>query len=327
MREYNVSPFEGLKRLDDGGCEYWSAKELMRYAGYYRWVGFKRLIQRVAQRSGLDSSHHFVLVKEARSSDYHLSRHACHLLFMNGDTNKKQIVQAQIYFSTRTKEAELNQSKVTGIEFKEEMQKFLDGGIQRLEKKIDALTMSINPTLHLEVSGLSRSIADLERELESRLQQVELNLKSVENAVSCFDKPKAEPDEETRLILPRVLQKTGGMCPCCGKHQIMNVLEGRLILKNGRTYAEYDHFHSKERSDIKNFWLICQPCNVFLHKPGSDRRTESCRKKFDAFQVWVDDLRAQRIVDYSVVAVARRRREAQKVAQDSTLDLFGSSLS
>jgi hypothetical protein len=40
-----VSPFDGLRRIDEHGNEYWSARDLMPLLGYSKWENFKNVIE------------------------------------------------------------------------------------------------------------------------------------------------------------------------------------------------------------------------------------------------------------------------------------------
>jgi DNA-damage-inducible protein D len=38
--------FEGLRRTNDHGAEYWGARDLQRLLGYSQWRGFEQAIDR-----------------------------------------------------------------------------------------------------------------------------------------------------------------------------------------------------------------------------------------------------------------------------------------
>ncbi len=82
--------FEGLKRTNQHGAEYWSARDLQAMLGYSQWRRFEQAIERAitsCKQSGNDPSYHFAgagkMVELGSSStrelaDYHLSRFACY---------------------------------------------------------------------------------------------------------------------------------------------------------------------------------------------------------------------------------------------------------
>jgi DNA-damage-inducible protein D len=43
--QQSVSPFDGLRRIDENGNEYWSARDLMPLLGYLKWERFKNVIE------------------------------------------------------------------------------------------------------------------------------------------------------------------------------------------------------------------------------------------------------------------------------------------
>jgi DNA-damage-inducible protein D len=81
--------FEELKKVNQYGAEYWSARDLQPLLGYTQWRRFENAISRAktsCQQSSNDPDHHFVgagkmiiLGKggERQVPDYHLSRFAC----------------------------------------------------------------------------------------------------------------------------------------------------------------------------------------------------------------------------------------------------------
>ena len=54
--------FESLKKLNDHGIEYWSARDLPPCLGYTQWRRFENAIKKAMEsckQSGNDPSHHF----------------------------------------------------------------------------------------------------------------------------------------------------------------------------------------------------------------------------------------------------------------------------
>lgn len=111
--------FESIKKIDENGVEYWTARELMSVLGYETWRRFEDVIKRAEQacvNSRQFPQDHFASVGNMVSigsstvrevKDYKLSRYACYLIAQNGDSNKKEIALAQTYFATQTRKQEI----------------------------------------------------------------------------------------------------------------------------------------------------------------------------------------------------------------------------
>lgn len=116
--EKSRTPFDAIRR-EDGDGEYWMARELMPLLGYEQWRRFNDTINRAMTsmaNEGKDPRHHFSQVIQVvttgnlgpqRKLDFRMTRYACYLTAMNGDTSKREIAAAQAYFVTRAREAEL----------------------------------------------------------------------------------------------------------------------------------------------------------------------------------------------------------------------------
>ena len=84
--------FEDLKKINQHGIEYWSARSLQSLLGYAKWQRFENAIEKAigsCRQSGNDPKHHFtgagnpITTGKGRSQvvkDYHLSRFACYLI-------------------------------------------------------------------------------------------------------------------------------------------------------------------------------------------------------------------------------------------------------
>lgn len=109
------SPFDSIRRLRPDGLEYWSARELMPLLGYTKWQNFEKAVEQamiVAETAGLNVGANFTATGKVSGSrgpapkDYELSRYACYVTAMRGDSHKPEIADALTYFAVRTHEAE-----------------------------------------------------------------------------------------------------------------------------------------------------------------------------------------------------------------------------
>jgi DNA-damage-inducible protein D len=120
--------FERLKKINEHGAEYWSARELQPLLGYTQWRRFEQAVERAVvscKLSGNPPSHHFAgagkmidLGKGGQRDvdDYHLSRFACYLIAQNGDPRKPEIASAQKYFAVQTRRQELSEQMIADQE-------------------------------------------------------------------------------------------------------------------------------------------------------------------------------------------------------------------
>jgi DNA-damage-inducible protein D len=145
--------FEHLKKVNEHGAEFWSARDLQPLLGYSQWRRFEQAIERAitsCEQSGNSPDHHFAgagkMVGIGSSStrnidNYHLSRFACYLIAQNGDPRKPEIAQAQKYFAIQTRRQELSDQaaadqerlelrKQTSEEFKALSGAAQDAGVQ-----------------------------------------------------------------------------------------------------------------------------------------------------------------------------------------------------
>lgn len=111
--------FEGIKKVDEHGVEYWEARELMPLLGYPGWQKSEEVVGRAAQaciNSGEPVDNHFTqsvkmvdigsnTVRKVR--EWKLDRYACYLVAQNGDSKKQAIALAQTYFAVQTRKQEV----------------------------------------------------------------------------------------------------------------------------------------------------------------------------------------------------------------------------
>lgn len=109
------SPFDAIRRVTAEGREYWSARELMPLLGYEKWDRFADAIDRAkiaAHNSGYSVAENFPPTRKVSGSrgpaqaEYHLSRYACYLVAISGDSRKPEVAAALTYFTIRTRQAE-----------------------------------------------------------------------------------------------------------------------------------------------------------------------------------------------------------------------------
>ena len=120
--------FEDLKKTNQHGAEYWSARDLQPLLGYSQWRRFEQAIERAISscgQSGNNPDHHFASAGKPITGgkgavqvvqDYHLSRFAWYLIAQNGDPRKPEIARAQKYFAVQTRRQELSDQLAADLE-------------------------------------------------------------------------------------------------------------------------------------------------------------------------------------------------------------------
>lgn len=100
-------PFEAIRKSDEAGREYWSARNLGPLLDYKEWRNFYKVIAKAiisCEASGHPSADHFVETNKMvelgsgasrNLEDFHLSRYACYLVVQNGDPSKPVIAAGQ----------------------------------------------------------------------------------------------------------------------------------------------------------------------------------------------------------------------------------------
>ncbi len=111
--------FESIKRIDENGNEFWTARDLykvLEYTEYRNFLPAARKAWTACQQSGFNPYDHFVpfndMVKigsgaERQVDNIKMSRYACYLTVQNADPTKTIIAQAQTYFAAQTRRAEI----------------------------------------------------------------------------------------------------------------------------------------------------------------------------------------------------------------------------
>lgn len=133
MADKNLVPigsksFEDLKKINEYGAEYWSARDIQPLLGYSQWRRFEDAVKRAltsCKQSGNEPAYHFAGAGKPIEggkgaiqvvNDYHLSRFACYLIAQNGDPRKPEIANAQKYFAIQARKQEITEAIAADIE-------------------------------------------------------------------------------------------------------------------------------------------------------------------------------------------------------------------
>jgi len=119
----SLNVFEQIKKTDEHGNEFWSARDMAKVLEYSEYRHFKPVIDKTKEackNSGYAVSEHIEdildmieLGKGAKREieDVKLSRYACYLIVQNADPGKEVVALGQTYFAIQTRIQEIQQMK------------------------------------------------------------------------------------------------------------------------------------------------------------------------------------------------------------------------
>jgi len=138
------SLFERIRKIDNYGNEYWSARDLSKVLEYVEFRNFIPVINRAKEactNSGQPIYNHFVDMNEMitigkgaerQVDSMKLSRYACYLIVQNADPSKEVIALGQTYFAVQTRIAEIKQmDEYNRLSTEEEKRLFLRSELSR----------------------------------------------------------------------------------------------------------------------------------------------------------------------------------------------------
>lgn len=131
------STFEQIKKTNEIGQEYWSARGLFATLQYIKWDKFLNVIAKAkeaCENSGQSVQDHFSRVEKMVTigsgakrdiGDLHLSRYACYLIIQNADPSKEVVALGQTYFAVQTRKQELLEDVFEKLGSEEEKRLYL----------------------------------------------------------------------------------------------------------------------------------------------------------------------------------------------------------
>jgi len=133
-----TSIFEQIRKNDENGNEYWSARDFAKVLEYVEYRNFIPVINRAKEacrNSGQAVTDHFVDINEMvqigsgaerQIDSIKLSRYACYLIVQNADPSKEVIALGQTYFAIQTRLREIKQmEEYNALTTEEEKRLFL----------------------------------------------------------------------------------------------------------------------------------------------------------------------------------------------------------
>lgn len=137
IEEQQNSIFEQIKRIDENGVEYWSARDLSKALDYAEYRNFKKVISKakqICEKSNESIQYHIVEFNDMveigsgakRMLDsIKLSRYACYLIALKMDNSKTRKEEAQIYFEHKPVLIPENNDKIRVLTLEDETTNFL----------------------------------------------------------------------------------------------------------------------------------------------------------------------------------------------------------
>jgi DNA-damage-inducible protein D len=131
------SLFEEIKRTNEIGQEYWSAREFHKVLDYLKWDKFMNVVKRAKEacsNSGQEPSDHFPRVEKMVQigsgaqrdiGDINLTRYACYLIVQNANPSKEVVALGQTYFAFQTRKQEVLEDEFEKLATEEDKRLFL----------------------------------------------------------------------------------------------------------------------------------------------------------------------------------------------------------
>lgn len=177
VADLGKSPFDSIRRFREDGSEFWSARDLQGLLGYREWRKFQDAIERAKISAQIESDlvtgagnqiqDQFVpaakLIQHGKGGvreleDVHLSRFACYLVAMNGDSRKPEVAAAHRYFAIRTRQAELAEK----VAHQMEIQRLREDAVVT-SRRLDALE-SMTESQQTQLTRLAERISECDPE-------------------------------------------------------------------------------------------------------------------------------------------------------------------
>ena len=143
------STFESIRKINNQGFDYWSARNLAKVLGYSEFRHFLPVIgkaKEACRNSGQDTVNHFEDILEMVSigsgaqreiQDVWLSRYACYLIVQNADPSKPIVALGQTYFAVQTRKQELiEEADYQTLKTEEEKRLFLRNQLKLHNKQL-----------------------------------------------------------------------------------------------------------------------------------------------------------------------------------------------
>lgn len=132
------SAFEKLKRTDERGNEFWTARDMSRileYSEYRHFLGVIEKARDACKNSGNRIDDHFEDILDMitigkgglrQVENVRLSRYACYLIVQNADPSKEIVAIGQTYFAVQTRLQEISKmEEYTRLATEDEKRLFL----------------------------------------------------------------------------------------------------------------------------------------------------------------------------------------------------------
>ena len=146
---HTQSIFEQIKKKDNQGNEYWSARDLANTLEYSEYRHFKPVIEKAkeactnsAQQASDHFEHYLDMIETGKGArreidNVRLSRYACYLIIQNSSPDKEVVAIGQTYFAVQTRLQEIQQSNAyKQLNTEEEKRLFLRQKMTRHNKKL-----------------------------------------------------------------------------------------------------------------------------------------------------------------------------------------------